>query len=241
VDEEAGVGGPGRAHEQLQVRPVHRVAGLEGDDPIPAAARELGPQLGRRVPQVPEVVVPGPPQSLDDTADVPASRPPPKVGDAGMDLVRGPEHLLRFGLPVWSPGVVDVQDGQRKAFRVPEHELGAGTESTSNGIRNVEGDRDRPQSAVGQAHAGADRLVVGPAEEAPQRREAAAQQQLDIAELPSRQVPRRPPRRPSQQLPPAFGDADELHEPSPVRCDQMVRHDHQSLDRWPVWAIRGRR
>jgi hypothetical protein len=26
-----------------------------------------------------------------------------------------------------------------------------------------------------------------------------------------------------------------------VRCDQMVKHDHQSLDRWPVWAIRCRR
>jgi hypothetical protein len=220
---------------------VHWVAGLEGDDPVPAAACELGPQLGRRVPQVPEVVVPGPPQSLDDAADVPASRPPPKVGDAGMDLVRGTEHLLCFGLPVWSPGVVDMEDGQRNAFRIPEHELGAGTESTSDGVRDVEGDRDRPQGAVGQAHAGADRLVVSPAEEAPQRREAAAQQQLEVAELPSRQVPRRPPRRPSQQLPPAFRGADELHEPSPVRCDQMVRHDHQSLDRWPVWAIRCRR
>jgi hypothetical protein len=52
------------------------------------------------------------------------------LGQIGMDFVRGHEHLLRLGLPVWSPGVVDVEDGQRNAFRVPEHELGAGPEPT---------------------------------------------------------------------------------------------------------------
>ena len=47
MDEEAGFDLFRGAESELDVRAVHRVAGLEGDDPAPALVGEVGAKLGR--------------------------------------------------------------------------------------------------------------------------------------------------------------------------------------------------
>ena len=52
MNEEAGFDLLGGAEGKFDVRAVHRVAGLEGDDAAPAQAGELGAQLGGSQAQV---------------------------------------------------------------------------------------------------------------------------------------------------------------------------------------------
>ena len=77
-------------------------------------------------------------------------------------------------------------------FGIAERDRASGGELAGELARQVEGDGDRPQGAVRQAHVRRDGVVVGLAEEAGQRREGAVQQELQIAELAGRQIPRRP-------------------------------------------------
>ncbi len=76
----------------------------------------------------------------------------------------------------------DMDDGQHHALRVPERQAGPGTELGRLFLGDIEGDRHGPDRAVGKPHPVADGLVVVLAEEAPQRREAAVGQQLEVAE-----------------------------------------------------------
>src|ERR1700709_660604 len=94
----------------------------------------------------------------------PSSRPP-----TAPPLVL----LSRWAAPGWAGGVGRASDAQLlRHLR-----------------RYVEQDGDWPQGAVGQAHALADRVVVRPLHETGQGREAAVEDQLEIAELARGEIP----------------------------------------------------
>ena len=158
----------GGAQGQLAVGAVHRVAGLEGDHPAPALAGELGAQLGRRLAQGAEVVVDGELHPLQAAADGDRVGLLEQVGDAGVLGVGGAEGRLGARLAVGLPDLLDVQGGEHHAFGVAQREHASARRAACrrNSRGDVEQDRDRPQGAVGQAHALADGVVVGLAHEA---------------------------------------------------------------------------
>ena len=115
--------------------------------------------------------------------------PVEQIVDAGMRLVGGAEHRLGLAPPVRLEDRLDGHGRDQEALRIAQPDALAGAQAVDELAGDVEGDRDRPERAVGQAHALEHRLVVGGAEEARERREAAVQQQLQVAQLPLGQVP----------------------------------------------------
>ncbi len=196
MDQQAAADLLGGAAGEFEVGPVHRVAGLEGDDLAPAAPCELGAQLVGRLPQVDEVEVRRQAQDFERAADREVVGPPQQVLDPRMVGVAGGVDRLGLGHAVVLPDLVDGEHRERQPLRVAQHEPRAGGELRRQLFLDVERHRDRPERAVGQAHLAADRLDFFPAHEAGERREAADRQELEIAELARRQVPR--------------GEADEL-------------------------------
>ncbi len=113
-----------------------------------------------------------------------------QVIDCRVQLVLGAEHLPRLRGLIWRPDVGDVHRGYQHAFLVAQRDRAAGLDAGRELLADVERDRHRPQRAVGQAHVVDDAVVLGLRQKALERRERAVQQQLDVAHLPVRQVPR---------------------------------------------------
>src|SRR5712671_3016907 len=115
------------------------------------------------------------------------------VVGAGMCGAGAAEYCLGFGFSIRLPNVLDVKHGQHHAFGIAQCNL-----ATSRGkllgklISYVKRDRDRPQKATCQSHVVADAFVIGTRHKAAQRRKTTTQQQLQVTDLPSAQVPRWP-------------------------------------------------
>ena len=175
VDEEP-VAGLQRGLGQVLVGAVDRVAGLEGDDPLPAALLEVGLVLGRRLVAAHEgLLVVGQRVDLDRAGDAAVALLVDR-GDARVLLVGGPVDLLGLALDVALPDLLDRDPAERLAFVAGE------LDDVADLALEVgrQGDRDRPVVAAGGAHLGADALPVGGALEAGQRREAAVADHLEV-------------------------------------------------------------
>ena len=97
-----------------------------------------------------------------------------------------------------------------------------GRQPARDRVVHVEGDRDRPDGAVGEAHRLADGVVVGAPEEAAQRREAPRHQQLEVERLAKAERPGRPVVAPGEQLAAARRIDHEVDQRPAVRRDQLV-------------------
>jgi hypothetical protein len=133
------------------------------------------------------------------------------------------EDHASLGRAVRSPDLLDVQNSQQGTLWVAQGKRPV-TEVADDGFRHVKHDRDRPERAVGEPHGGADRLVVGSAEEPLQRGEGARQQQLQVAKLPLRQFPGLPVSRPFSQLLRSFPSDQQVDQPAAMGPDQVVTH-----------------
>ena len=224
VDQQVRLRLLGRAQGQLLVGAVHRVAGLEGDHLRPTQLAELRPELGRTVPQQPVVVVRDGRDARHPSAHVAGAHRVQQMRHARVLGVRGAEHRLGLRLTVRPPHVLDRQCGDHDALLVAQGEARAWGELAGEVLRDVQRDRDRPQRAalVREPHLRADPLVVGARHETGERREPAAQQQLEVADLARRQVVRRPVARGGLQGPGAFVIDEQIDERPAVRGDEMV-------------------
>src|SRR5688572_437124 len=77
-----------------------------------------------------------------------------QVADTGVLLIRRAEHGLRFRLEV---GTVDARDLQRRdqhAFAVAQRDRLAELALLGELLRDVEGDRHRPEDSAREAHFG---------------------------------------------------------------------------------------
>ncbi len=175
LDEEP-VAGLQRGLGQVLVGAVDRVAGLEGDDSLPATLGELRPSLLRRLVAPHEgLLVVRQRVDLDRAGDHPVALGVDR-GDARVLLVGGAVDLLGLPLHVPLPDLLDLDPAERLAFVAAE--LDRVADLALDLAR--EGDRDRPVVAVGGPHLGADALPVGGALEAGQRREAAVADHLEV-------------------------------------------------------------
>ena len=149
MDEEPGIGVARRPEGQLLVGPVHRVAGLEGDHPIPPRCRELRPQLGGREPQAAEVVMGRELDALHPSADAPRMGGQhlshPRVFGAARAVDAG-----RLGPAVGSVQLVDVDHREHHALGIAQREPVSLGQRPGQLLGDVEGDGDRPQRAVGE-------------------------------------------------------------------------------------------
>jgi hypothetical protein len=193
VNEQVGLDLFGRAERQLHMSAVHGVAGLKRHHAAPAQACKFSPQFGRSQTQRAEVVVRRHLQAFDTASHVPGVAFIQQVIDAGMNRAGGAKYRLSFRLAVRLPNVFDVQNRQHHAFSVTQRDLAASRlERFGEIFLNVQGNGHRPQNAAAQPHVGADALVIRLGHESPQGRESSAYQQLEIADLTRRQIPRRP-------------------------------------------------
>ncbi len=206
------------------VRTVHRVACLEGDHATPAESHELLAQLRGRQTQRTEVVVGWKLDSLDASTDVPLMRAIEHRGGAGMfgigRLVDEPRLFQQIGFP----DLLDPQHRQHDTLGIAERDRRAVTEPMGEFLRNVEGNRDRPEGAVCEPHSVADRFVVVPRHETTKRREAAVHEQLEIAKLARGQLPGRP----------AAGTVPQIRDPRPA--GEQV-HEHAAVRRRDSFVI----
>jgi hypothetical protein len=178
-----------RTQCQLALRAVHRARGMKGDDARPSTCGEVGAQFGGRAAPPPEHVMRRQLQHLQATADAERVRAAHERCHAGILAVRHAVHGVRLGIDVSLPDVLDRQGSERDAFRIAQREDVSTADFRSGVVGHVEGDRHRPQSAVGEPHPRAHRVVVASRHEAVERRARARGQQLEIAELPPGQIP----------------------------------------------------
>ena len=192
VNEEAGFDLFGGAEGELDVRPVHRVAGLEGDNAAPALVGEVSAQLSGSEAEVLEIVMARELETFKAASDIPGIAPVHQVGDAGVSCAGAVEDGFAFRLAVGLPDVFDVQDGDHDAFGIAQGDLAAaGLEGFGEGLGDIERDRHRPEKAAGELHVAAHAFVIGLVHEACERREAAVEEQLEVANLARREIPRR--------------------------------------------------
>src|SRR6185436_9876207 len=128
-------------------------------------------------------------QSLDAATDVVVATAVEEMRDARMGPARRAIDPLRLRLAIGAKDVAHAEEGESHAFRVAQRQRALPLEPARERLGHVQHDGDRPESAVGQAHGTADGLMVRATEEAPQGREAAVEQQLEVAELPRSEVP----------------------------------------------------
>ena len=221
VNQQAGLDLLGRAQGQLLVGAVHRVAGLERHHPGPPQLGEGAPQLGRGVPQLLVVVVRHRLHALDPAPDVRRPAAVEEVGDAGVLAVGGAEHRLGLRLTVRTPDVLHVEDGQHHALGVAEGQAVAGRQLVGQRFADVERDRDRPQRAVSEPHAGADGTVVARSHEPRQWGEPAVEQQLKVADLAGSEIVRGPVPRCGSDIRGPVRIGEQVGEDPAVRGDEM--------------------
>jgi len=122
-----------------------------------------------------------------------------------------------------------MENGQHLAFGIAQCERRAGRQPVGDGARNLQSDWDRPQQAVRETHALAHGVEIGLSHESIERRKAAVQEQLEVAELPRGQIPRWPREARPLELGGAVGSDEEILECAAVRCREFVRRDDFSL------------
>ncbi len=116
-----------------------------------------------------------------------------------------------------------MNHGQHHAFRVAQGDFAAaGRELLGEIFGYVEGDGHGPKDTAGQLHVLADAVVIGAVHEAAQRRKAAGDQQLQVAELAGGQVPGRPFFGISFEFGDTFGLSDEINEFTAVGWNEMA-------------------
>ena len=179
VDQEPAADLLGRPLGELLVGTVQGVAGLEGDDPRPAQRLEVLAQLGRRPPQLDEVIVGRGADHLEPARGV-VARLAVEVGHGGVLLVERAVGVLGLVLLVRGVDLLDVEEGQQIAVDVAQGQRLALVDPVAR--RDGQGDRQGPERAVGQPHLADHAVVVGLAHEAAQRREAAHAEELEVAE-----------------------------------------------------------
>ena len=159
---------------------VDRVAGLERDDPLPAAVGELLARLLRgEVAAHERLLVIGHVVGLDLAGDAAAALLL-GGGDAGVGVVGRPVDVLRLLLDVALEDLGDADPAEVLAVVGAERDDVALADVEVGGER----DRDRPDLlAVGERHVLDARLPVLGAHEALQRREAAVGEQLEVGGL----------------------------------------------------------
>ena len=173
------------------MRAVQRVAGLERHDPPPAQLAEIGAQLVRRVAPCLEVVMHRRLDAGDRPAETDRAGDIVEVVHRRVRRVVGAVDALRLARLVGRPLVGDREDREDHALGVAQRHVLAGLHALGELCRDVEGDRDRPERAVLKPHPLHHAVVIGLGHEALERRETAVHQQLQIADLPRRQVPGR--------------------------------------------------
>ena len=239
VDQQVRLQFAGRPQGQLEVRPMHRVAGLEGDRRLPSELREPSPQLLGRLAQSREVVVPRRLDPLDPAAHGHRVRPLVEMGNAGMGLVESPVDEFRLLAPVVLPDVVHREHHQRQPLQVAQNQLRPRFQPVGSFRSDVKRDRNRPQRPGRQAHRLADAVERGPVHEPVERRESAAHQQLQIADLARRQGPGRPLARSLPQFVQAFRCGDQR--PRRTAAPRQLRLGHHLLRRRRRSAAQQRR
>ena len=190
----------GGAEGQFLMRAVQRVAGLEGDDLLPAKLAEIGAQLVRRVAAGLEVVMHRLLDAGDRTAQIDRARGVVQVIHRRMGQIVGAEDLFGLARLVRHPFVGDRQDRQDHPFLIAQRDVLPRRDAFGEFLVHVERDRHRPERAIGQTHVVDDALVIGFAQEALEREETAVHQQLKVADLTRRQVPGRQVARLDLQL-----------------------------------------
>ena len=191
VDQQVGLGFPGRAKGEFLVRAVHRVARLKRDHAPPAEFPEALAQLPRVVAQVLEVIVRRRFDAPEASAEVDAVRAIEQVIDARMRVVDRAEHGACFAFEVGTEDARKLHRGDQDALGVAQRDRVAFPERRRELLVHVERDRDRPEHAAGKPHVGQYAVVVGFTEKAVERGERAVEQQFEVAKLTHRQVPRR--------------------------------------------------
>ena len=169
VDEQLASDLASRAPGELQVGAVHGIASLERDDATPAGLDELGTQLCRSPAEVLEVVVCRRHDALE---------PAPDAGPVGRlqqlvdtRVLRAPRAVdgLRLETSIGPPDGLHPQRRQHHALGVAQRQEVVDPQPAGDVVIDVEGDGNRPQGPVGQAHGGTDGVVVRRAHEAGQR------------------------------------------------------------------------
>src|SRR5262249_30705822 len=108
------------AKRELDVRPVHRVSSLEGNDTAPSESSKLGPQFRRSESKAAEIVGRWSLRAFDSSADVPRIRFVDGVIRARMHCAGAAEHGLRLGLAIGLPDVFNVQHRQHYTFGIAQ-------------------------------------------------------------------------------------------------------------------------
>src|SRR5687768_17567074 len=102
------------------MRPVHRIASLEGHHPPPAQSGELLAQLLRSQPEVARVVVGRRLDSFEPACEVPGTVALQKLRHAGVAWIDASVDRLGLGSPIRPPELLDVESRQHEAFRIAE-------------------------------------------------------------------------------------------------------------------------
>lgn len=140
-----------------------------------------------------------------------------------MGVARAVEDGFAFGLAIGLPDVLDVQDGDHDALGIAQGDFGgAGLKGFGKGFADVERDRYRPEDAVAQAHVAANTLVISFVHETSERREAAVEEHLEVADLARGEIPGREIARGGFGFGGLFATEDEVDKFAAVRRDEMV-------------------
>ena len=132
------------------------------------------------MPELAEVPVLRQPHRLELAADIPVAGPAEQVAHPRVGRIGGSEDRRRLGRDVRTPRLCHVQRRQQRPSSVAQRQRPSRPRDRQQFLRYIQHDRNRPQRAVGQPHPVADRVVIVLAEEGPQRREAAAGEQLQV-------------------------------------------------------------
>ena len=183
MDQNMRLGALGRLQRDLALEAVHRTPGMKADHAPPAEPGEEMAQILGRVAQRLVAVMSGQLDALQRAADVPGPGLMTQIGYPGMGVVLGGVHQPRLAGLVRLPHVVHGEHGEHETLAVAHREPRALRDRRGGRLVDVEGDRDRPHAAVGEAPVLDDAIVGGVIHEACERREGAVHEQLEVAEL----------------------------------------------------------
>lgn len=151
-----------RPHRQLEVSAMHRIPRLEGEDVPPARARELRAKLRRGQSESAEIVVLGQPDALDLAADIRIPGGLHEICKRGMLGVRCSEYRLGLFLLIRFPYIGDFHYGHHHSLDIAKGYRVADRTGVGKLLTSIERNRLRPERAVGEAHIGANRVVICP-------------------------------------------------------------------------------
>ena len=244
VDQQVGLRLARGAEGQLLMGAVQGVARLERHDLPPAQLAEIGPQLVGRVAPRAEVVMRGRLEPGDAAAQIDRPGDVVQVVHRRMGQIVGAVDRLGLARLVGGPLVGHRQDRQDHAFRVAQRDVLAVLDAARERLRHVQRDRHRPERAVRQAHPLDHAVVVLAPQEPRQRREAPVHQQLQVADLPGRQIPGRQIARVVLHLLGAvpgdveFGDGDEVGDGGGHEVSNAVSWRADTRDRMKISTFR---